>query len=89
MNTAPVRVANNRYILAIFANDGLVEIILRNYDDCPLVIKGYKEALRVAKDSNREGYLVDVSEAMTRAEYDTRLAKYKAKLALINSPMMY
>lgn len=88
MNTSPVKVAKDRYILAIFGNDGLVEIVLRTYDDCPLVVKGYDEALRAAKRNSGFGQLVHVSEPMAREEYDERLAKYKAKLALINSPIV-
>jgi hypothetical protein len=88
MNTVPVRVANNRYILAIFDTDGLVEVILRLNEDRPLVVNGYNKALRVAKDSKHSHLLVHVTEAMPRAEYDTRLAKYKAKLALMNSPLV-
>lgn len=88
MNTVPVKVSKDRYILAIFGKDNLVEIVLRTYDDCPLTVKGYAEALRVAKTSNADGHLVHLTDAMSREDYDTRLAKYKARLALINSPII-
>ena len=81
MNVVPVRVLKDEYILAIFDNkDGLVEIVVQGNTNIPVRYKGYGEALAQARYAHGLDSIVNVSEPMARAEYDSRLAKYKATL---------